>query len=218
MVEVKYFNSREEWLKARTSYIGGSDASCIMGENPWKSNADLWREKIGIKAPDDLSNNELVNYGAAAEEFQRELFKLDYPNYKVEYGENNMWLNTTFPFAHASLDGWITDENGRKGIFECKTATLQNAAQRKKWEADHFPEYYYWQVLHYLMVTEADFVILRAQLKLNRPDEDMYAWIKHYRIEREAEEYNIYRLMCAERDFADHIMTKTEPPLKIRIP
>ena len=40
-VEMKTFETREEWLKART-LIGGSDAACILGKNPWKSNVELW--------------------------------------------------------------------------------------------------------------------------------------------------------------------------------
>lgn len=214
MIEIKNFKSREEWLKARKSFIGGSDAACIMGESPWKTNLDLYREKIGTKEPVDLSNNELVQYGAEAEQYHRELFKLDYPDMKVEYSEHNMWLNTSYPWAHASLDGWMYDKDGRLGVFECKTAMPQNAAQRKKWESDRFPDYYYWQILHYFLVTDAEFAILRAQVKL--PDKEyVCAWVKHYRIERSAEEYNMYRLLCAERDFAEHIRNKTEPALKL---
>ena len=58
---LKTFGSADEWRKARTSYIGGSDAACIIGENPYKSNVDLYEEKTGIKRPDDLSNNAFVN-------------------------------------------------------------------------------------------------------------------------------------------------------------
>lgn len=39
--------NREEWLKERTQGIGGSDAGCIVGANPWKSARQLWREKTG---------------------------------------------------------------------------------------------------------------------------------------------------------------------------
>ena len=35
----------DAWLKARMYGIGGSDASAIVGMNPYKSNIDLFEEK-----------------------------------------------------------------------------------------------------------------------------------------------------------------------------
>ena len=38
--------TKEEWLKKRHESIGASDAGCLMGVNPWKSNVDLYLEKV----------------------------------------------------------------------------------------------------------------------------------------------------------------------------
>ena len=38
------FDSMEEWLVNRKG-IGGSDASAILGLNPYKTNQELWMEK-----------------------------------------------------------------------------------------------------------------------------------------------------------------------------
>lgn len=46
MVEMIQLASREEWLKNRQR-IGGSDASAIVGMNPYRSNVDLWKIKTG---------------------------------------------------------------------------------------------------------------------------------------------------------------------------
>ena len=78
MVEMK------EWLKARTK-IGGSDASAIVGMNPYKSNVELWKEKAYGIEPVDISDKPYVKYGTEAEPLLRELFKLDYPEYQVCY-------------------------------------------------------------------------------------------------------------------------------------
>ena len=123
MIERFLYNSRKEWLKAREGKIGGSDAGCILGLNPWKSNVDLYLEKIGEKQPDNLSDNPLVQYGIAAEEHIRALFALDYPNLNVWYEENNMFINDAYPWAHYSADGILTDKSGRTGILEIKTST-----------------------------------------------------------------------------------------------
>ena len=44
---MKKTTNREEWLKERKKGIGASEASCIIGVNPWKTNVELWQEKTG---------------------------------------------------------------------------------------------------------------------------------------------------------------------------
>ena len=39
--------SRGDWLKQRSSRIGGSDAAAVLGKSPWKTNQRLWEEKTG---------------------------------------------------------------------------------------------------------------------------------------------------------------------------
>lgn len=55
MVEMKVLGSHEEWLRARTK-IGGSDASAIVGMNPYKTNVDLFKEKAYGIEPEDISD------------------------------------------------------------------------------------------------------------------------------------------------------------------
>ena len=116
MVDMIVLKDREEWLRNRTR-IGGSEASAIIGMNQYKNNVQLWEEKVGLSVPEDISDKPFVKYGNDAESHLRELFRLDFPEYEVEYIENNMFLNDKFPFGHASLDGWLTDADGRKGIL-----------------------------------------------------------------------------------------------------
>ena len=132
MVEMIKLKDREEWLKNRDR-IGGSDASAIIGMNPYRTNIELWQIKTGQLVPEDISEQPYVKYGTNAEQHLRELFKLDFPEYQVFYEENNMWLNDKFPFAHASLDGWLIDQDGRKGIWECKTTNILQSMQKEKW-------------------------------------------------------------------------------------
>ena len=101
--------SREDWLNKRTSFVGGSEAAALVGRNPYMTNIDLYRIKTGQQARENIDNKDYVIYGHNAEPYLRELFTLDYPEYKVGYVDNNMWLNDEYPFAHASLDGWLTD-------------------------------------------------------------------------------------------------------------
>ena len=215
MVRMNSYGTREEWLAARTSCIGGSDAGAILGVCPWKTSDELWEEKVGIRRPPNVSDSPLVQYGVDAEMHLRELFRLDYPQYDVWYRENNIWTNTDIPFAHASLDGWMsekgTDEEAILGILEIKTATISGAAQKEKWKGNNLPQNYYAQVLHYMMVTNANFAILKAQLKYEIEGEEPFLYTKHYRIERKEVIDDILYLKQKESDFYRYVQNRERP-------
>ena len=80
-------NSREEWLEHRKNFIGGSDASAIVGLNPYMSNLELWQIKTGLMEQEDISEKPYAKYGTIAEEYLRELFKLDYPQYENSFSK-----------------------------------------------------------------------------------------------------------------------------------
>ena len=201
--------SREEWLEARTGRIGGSEASAVVGLNPYMSNTDLWRIKTGQREPEDISDKPYVQYGHNAEPLLRELFRLDFPQYRVGYVDNNLYLNSRYPWAHASLDGWLMDPDGRTGILEIKTTEILQSMQKEKWK-DRIPDNYYLQVLHYMMVMEADFACLKAQLKYDYGG-DIYLQTRHYWIERQDVENDIWILAEKEKEFWTHMKNGTRP-------
>lgn len=212
MATEKYvFANRKEWLEARTTHIGGSDASACVGMNPYKSNVELWEEKTGRRIPEDISDKDYVIYGTKAEHYLRELFALDFPEYRVIYQENNMFLNEAYPWMHASLDGELVDQDGRHGILEIKTTNILQSMQREKWH-DRIPDNYYCQVLHYLAVTEYDFAVLKAQLKSEWAGE-LRITTKHYFIERKNVEEDIKYLVEAEKRFWDCVTARQKPDL-----
>ena len=204
------FDSMEEWLVNRKG-IGGSDASAILGLNPYKTNQELWMEKKGQMSPVDISDKPYVKYGNDAEPLLRALFALDYPEYKVEYYDNNMIINKKYPWAHASLDGELMDPDGRRGILEIKTTNILQSMQWEKWD-NRIPDNYYIQVLHYLLVTEYDFVVLKAQLKRVR-DGEVRLTTKHYHIEREEVLSDIKMLKEEEKAFWHSLQSGQEPGL-----
>lgn len=215
MVEVIILKNRAEWLEQRKGRIGGSEAACIVGMNPYQTNVELWEYKTGRRIAEDISDKPFVKYGTNAEEYLRELFKLDYPQYNAHYVDNNMWLNEKYPFAHASLDGWLEDEKGRLGVLEIKTTNILQSMQREKWN-HRIPDNYYIQVLHYMMVTEFDFAVLKAQLKYDY-DGDIFLTTKHYLIEREEVQEDIEFLEKAERRFFECIKEDRQPNLVLPV-
>ena len=211
MVTMQTFESREEWLKARKNYIGGSDAAAALGLNPWKDNVTLWLEKTGQIIPEDISGKPYVQYGTQAERHLRGLFRLDFPEYKVFYVENNMFTNDAYPWAHYSADGWLEDQDGRKGILEIKTTNILQSMQKEKWK-DKIPDNYYCQLLHGLMVTEFEFAILKASLKTVF-DGMPYIQTKHYFIERSEVQEDIEYLAKKESEFYEFIKKGKQPAL-----
>ena len=206
-------NSREEWLANRFNGIGGSEISAVIGCNPYQNNVDLWNIKTGRTEPADISDKPFVKYGNDAEYHLRELFKLDFPEYSVSYEENNSFFNDKYPFARASLDGWLTDENGRKGILEIKTTEILQSMQKEKWNKQ-IPQNYYCQVLFYMAVLEADFAVLKAQLKTVF-DGVPYLQTKHYHIERSDVEADIQYLMQEGERFWQYVQSGKQPPLRL---
>ena len=49
------FEDEKAWLKGRLNGIGGSDASAVVGKNPYKTNIELFEEKTGRRIAPDIS-------------------------------------------------------------------------------------------------------------------------------------------------------------------
>lgn len=203
--------SREEWLALRKCGLGGSDASVALGLSQWKTNVELWEEKTGRRDDEDISHKECVKYGVACEPLMREMFKLDYPEFRVKHEENVVLQHPEYPQLQASLDGMLWDQAGRLGILEIKTTTVQRGSDYDKWK-DQVPQNYFIQLLHYMLVTGAQFAILKARLK-NEWGDAINITEKHYRFERENHEDDIAYLLERELLFWKHVETDTRPDL-----
>ena len=66
----------DAWTKTndRSSFIGGSDARIIMGDDE-PALLRLWREKRGEVEPEDLSDNLIVQLGSVTEELNRRWYE-----------------------------------------------------------------------------------------------------------------------------------------------
>lgn len=203
--------SRADWLAKRAEGLGGSDAACILGLNPWKTNQQLFKEKVGEIEAEDISDKPAVKYGHAAEGSLRQLFRLDFPEYKLYYRNNEILRSKKLPYLQASVDGELEDEQGRKGILEIKTTTVLHSRQKEDWR-ERVPDTYFCQVLHYLLVTGYDFAVLKAQLKYTYP-EKVKLVTNHYFFERENLIDDLKHVLKAEIAFWERIQNKDEPAL-----
>ena len=209
--------NQTDWLQNRTKGIGGSDAACILGLNPFKTNLDLWREKTGKKQATDISNNPAVKYGKDAEEPLRQLFLLDYPQYVLNYEPFDIHCNSKHEFIRGTFDGELFDINQfmLKGIYEGKTTEIRQSNDWLKWK-DQVPQNYFCQVLHYFAIDEEyKFCKLKAQLKHYDESGEVLHTTKHYHFDREKYQTDIDYLIEEEIKFWWHIENDKEPPLKL---
>lgn len=207
--------TREDWLKSRQSGIGASDAACIMGLNPWKTNHDLWMEKTGRIIPKDISNSPAVQYGNDAEPLLRELFALDFPEYTVYYDAFGMFAQPEYPWLFATLDGYFTTPDGQDGVLEIKTTQIMRSQQWQYWK-DRIPDHYYIQVLHQLLATGFDLAILKAQIKYESHGQ-LKLSTRHFIIDRDDEQVqqDMKTLLDAEIDFWQSVVNDQEPGTKL---
>ena len=204
-----------EWIEARKTGLGASDAGTIIGANRWKTNLDLFREKTGLKEAEDISEKPHVKLGHDAEPLIRALFAMENPQYEVEYESPfKMIFNDEHSFIFCTPDGELVERfTRRKGILEIKTTEIRNPAQWKEWDG-RIPDTYYAQICHQLLATGWDFAILKVRIRYHK-DGELRIAERQYNIEREEAKEDIEYLLAAEIDFWDHIQSETLPDLKL---
>lgn len=135
-----------QWLEERRQGIFGSDASVILGTNPYRSILQLWEDKTG-KVPVEEKENEYMHFGHVMESVIRKEFKRRTSlNVRIC---NFILQSDEYPWMRANIDGIVTEADGTKALFEAKTASEY---KKEQWK-DGIPVEYYAQVQHYLEVT-----------------------------------------------------------------
>src|SRR3954470_19029804 len=99
---------------ARRTFIGGSDARVIMGEDE-PALLRLWREKRGEVEPEDLSGNLIVQLGTVTEDLNRHWFERNTQQMVTAVQRHvrhpiNRWMGAT-------LDGMV---EAKSAVFEAK--------------------------------------------------------------------------------------------------
>ena len=183
---------KTEWLKHRQAGIGGSDASCIAGLNPWKSAIQLYMDKKEENPKEQKSLR--MELGNRLEGLVAELFT-EATGLKVR-NVNGILKNDKYPFAIANIDRAIV---GEKAFLECKTT---NSYALKEWE-EGVPAHYEIQCLHYMAITGATHCYIAALI-----GNSDFIW---HKIERDQEKIDY--LMQIEKDFWENNIEKDVVPM-----
>ena len=140
--------SHEEWLEKRRLSIGGSDAGALLGLSQYTSPYALWCDKTGKIKPEDISDKEAVRLGNDLEQYVAERW-MEATGKKVR--KSNCFIyNSKYPWAHANIDRAVVGEDAG---LECKTTSSWEILQQCK--EGNYPDSWYAQVTHYMMVTGA---------------------------------------------------------------
>ena len=143
--------SREEWLEARRNGIGGSDASAILGMNPYSSPLKVYMDKTGEAKEEET--NEAMRQGTDLEQYVADRF--------VEFMEqqgtpkkvrkcNRILRHPEYPWMLANIDREVLRENAG---LECKTTSPYS---KFRFDEGEINPHYYWQCVHYMAVTGAE--------------------------------------------------------------
>ena len=143
--------THEEWLESRRNGIGGSDASAILGVNPYSSPLRVYMDKIGKGIEEET--NEAMRQGTDLEQYVAERF--------VEFMStqgtpkkvrkcNKILRHPDYPWMLANIDREVLKENAG---LECKTTS---PFSKFRFDEGEINPHYYWQCIHYMAVTGAE--------------------------------------------------------------
>jgi len=120
----------------RRSFIGGSDARVIMGDDE-NLLVRLWREKRGEIEPEDLSQNLIVQLGTVTEELNRRWYERN-TGHRIKDVQRQV-KHPVIKWMAATLDG-LVDPGG--AVFEAKfmlpwTFSEEGAAEKHMAQLQH---------------------------------------------------------------------------------
>lgn len=137
---------REEWLRARSGYVGGSEAAIVLGLSPWKSRVDLYLLKSG-RTPQEDEPTEAMRLGNYLEQYAADRYAE-----KTGRTVRNYGYMVVRGHAIADVDRLIVPDGEKvashreeiraAGILECKTA-------RDEWDGE-IPLHYQAQAQTYM--------------------------------------------------------------------
>ena len=123
-------------LHDRRSFIGGSDARIIMGDEE-NSLHRLWREKRGEIEPADLSGNLIVQLGSITEDLNRRWYERNSGHAVTDVQKRRH--HPVYKWMAATLDGMIEPSGA---VFEAKfmlpwTFSEETAAEKHMAQLQH---------------------------------------------------------------------------------
>jgi len=185
---------RQAWLEERAKGIGGSDVSVLFDENPWKTRQQLWEEKTGKVALEEI-DNAILERGHVLEPIVADKYSQE--TGRMVQRRNSPYVVQDKPYIRCNVDRDILKDERGVGILEIKTANL---AVYRKFIHYGLPNMYHLQLQHNLLASKRDwgaFAVFNADMwKLHHFDVDSDKEIQ----ERIEEEIDTFWTQYVEKD------------------
>lgn len=193
-------SDRELFHARRREVIGGSDVGAIVGVDPWKSQRDVYHDKVGSTSEAVSEATPYQTRGLVLEPVVATLYT-EQTGLKVNRGKFRRHPEKRFLGGHP--DGVVNHQpgNDERGILECKTMTYGAFQQLVR---KGIPERWQLQGQHYCTVSEAswvDFAVLT-------PDHWKFVVV---RVEAERETQDRLIEVCT-LFWENYVLKHTEPP------
>lgn len=136
----------QEWVDNRKDYIGGSDVSSILEQNPYSTPLQVWMRKKGLLSP--IDSTPIMNFGHYFEPILA-------ANFEQVTGLKTRQVNKTYQheehsFLRANIDRMVLASGSEPtAVLELKTTT----SQRLKVLDGEIPVEWFLQIQHYLGIT-----------------------------------------------------------------
>lgn len=145
--------NRQEWLRERKNYIGGSEIAAICGLSSFDKTAlDVYLSKVNpaiVELTKDDPNYEAAYWGTKQEKIIAERYAEE--RNVIIQTQPTLIRHPKYPFIACNIDRWV---GNREYILECKTAHFY---KMKKWGdlgTDQIPESYLVQVAYYAAICD----------------------------------------------------------------
>lgn len=189
-------HNKEAWLEARRKGIGGSDAAAILGISPWRSQLDVYLEKIGDQSG-AIDETEAMRWGHLLEPAVKKAYQAATGRTLLGLGDYEMVQHPEHEWLLASLDDYVEDKDKGLGIFEAKTTSAWKGAD---WD-DKVPPYYNAQGQHYLAATGLSYISFAVLIGGQE-----FRWM-----DVERDEQFISTLIAEEEKFWKHVQDRVPP-------
>ena len=140
-------SNREEWLRERKTYLGGSDLGAVIGVNKYKTALDVYLEKTSEFVEE--ANNNATYWGNVLEDVVAQEYSKRV-NLPVEV-ETKLLRHPEHEFLAANIDRWV---GNKEYVLECKTAGFMMSKEWGEEGSDSIPESYLIQSAGYASICD----------------------------------------------------------------
>ena len=139
--------NKQEWLRERKNYLGGTDLSAIAGLNPYRTALDVYLDKTS----DDIryETSPAMRWGTLLEDTIAKEYA-EVTGQKIEIEPTTIY-HPSMKFLGANIDRWVGD---KEYVLECKTAGFTRGKEWGEVGTDQIPESYLIQCAFYASICD----------------------------------------------------------------